>query len=352
MFCIKLNFIFLDNLIDDEEVFVSREVVVHRNMLKSELIVLFSSDDIFMYELRFKVINERGEEEKGRGSGVTRDIICSFFSDFYSSNTEGREEKIPTIRHDMSRPNWKAVARIIVYALRVDYFPLCLSKAFLLSVLFGEDLVSESTLLDSFKNYVSLEEKQTIIDSLVEYSDESEEILDLLSSYNCKSRLTTTNFPQLISELAHQELIQKPRYIGNCFSEVFSVRRLVYPLTTADDLEEYYNKSLPSSRKVINSLQCDPACDNERSVLNHLTRFIKSLGGSDLRKLLRFVTGGDLMPSNPIKIAFVNQIPRAPRASTCSSTLHLSADYSCFNELAEEFSNVLENPNSFAFWIV
>ena len=84
-----------------------------------------------------------------------------------------------------------------------------------------------------------------------------------------------------------------------------------------------------------------------RAVFNHLTRYIKSLSKDDLVTLLRFITASDLAP-DAIVVNFEEQVFRAPSVRTCSNILNLSASYSCYNELAEEFTNVLRN-ESFTF---
>ena len=88
--------------------------------------------------MKFKVINHRGEEEIGEGDGVSRDIICSFFTEFITSNTLGCLEVVPAIRHTMLLEDWQAVARIMLYGLRLNYFPVRLSLIFMQSALFGE----------------------------------------------------------------------------------------------------------------------------------------------------------------------------------------------------------------------
>ena len=45
----------------------------------------------------------------------------------------------------------------------INYFPIFLSRAVIASVLFGEENISNSFLLESFLLYVSAEERETII---------------------------------------------------------------------------------------------------------------------------------------------------------------------------------------------
>ena len=84
----------------------------------------------------------------------------------------------------------------------------------------------------------------------------------------------------------------------------------------------------------------------QRVVFNHLTRYIKSLSKDDLMTLLRLITASDQAP-NAIVVNFEEQVFRAPSVRTCGNILNFSASYSCYNELAEEFTNVFRNKESF-----
>ena len=54
------------------------------------------------------------------------------------------------------------------------------------------------------------------------------------------------------------------------------------------------------------------------------------------------------MPAE-ITVTFAEQIGRAPLARTCGAILELSEDYSCYNELLDEFLKVITNKDSFNF---
>ena len=175
-------------------------------------------------------------------------------------------------------------------------------------------------------------------------------LLDLLDSYHCYRMPTCTNVKEILCELAHQELIQKPRYIANCFASVFQSRKS-QSFETPDDVIQFYKQRSVSSLKVVKCLSMDEdnLNDNKRSIFSYLKRFVKSLDKKDLNLFLRFCTGGDTLPMGVITVTFDKQDFRAPRARTCVSTLSLADTYSCYNELAEEFSNALKNPDTFIF---
>lgn len=98
------------------------------------------------------ILNERFHVENGEGIGVTRDVITTFWHQFFAAASLGDKEKVPSIRHDYQKSEWKAIARILVYGFKeTQFFPVGLSSAFLASCLFGEKSISNDFLLASFK---------------------------------------------------------------------------------------------------------------------------------------------------------------------------------------------------------
>jgi len=66
----------------------------------------------------------------------------------------GEGERVPSIRHDFKRKEWEAIARILLKGFQeYQYFPLRLSKVFVVSCLFGESAVSEQMLMELFMQY-------------------------------------------------------------------------------------------------------------------------------------------------------------------------------------------------------
>ena len=124
-------------------------------------------------------------------------------------------------------------------------------------------------------------------------------------------------------------------------------------LKSVESKREFYKSKAPTARKLINALICDPRSGSERTVFSYLTRFIKSLSIDDLKLFLRFLTAGNLAPMPITDISrYFEQIFRAPVVRTCSSTITLSPACACYNELAEEITNILRNKNSFSFHFI
>ena len=122
------------------------------------------------------------------------------------------EVKVPSDRHDMGLQQWKSVARILVHGSRLNYFPLLLSPIILTAALFGEESISIDCFIDGVTQYVSAEEREMLNLMFDSFDEHSEELMDLLSSYNCFREPKENDFKNIIVEFAHQELIQKPKY--------------------------------------------------------------------------------------------------------------------------------------------
>ena len=77
------------------------------------------------------MIDIRGVKEEGTGNGVARDIKSSFWIDATDSYFIGEKERVPFVRHDLFKNEWKAISDILMKGYyNVGYFPVMTSKAF------------------------------------------------------------------------------------------------------------------------------------------------------------------------------------------------------------------------------
>ena len=343
---VSLFFFAADSDTADEVVLV-KKIKIHRSRLHHELAEVFQDSDILNFSINFTVIDQRGNEEEGTGDGVLRDVICTFVSNLAYSHMIGCEEKVPLVHHDMGLQQWKSVARILVYGSKLNYFPLSLSPVIFTAALFGEEFINVDCFIDGFKQYVSAEERD-LLDLMFDSSDEhNEELMDLLSSYNCFRVPKKNNVKNIIVELAHQELMQNPKYIINCFGMVFG-DHLLKKSRNVNSIYDFYKEKMPTPTKVVKKLLfSDELNEGQKQVSDFLKKYIKSLDKKDLKLFLRFVVGSGNMPME-INV-FCKQTIRAPRSRLCINQLELEESYQYFNELAEEFTAILTDPNSFRF---
>ena len=86
------------------------------------------------------------------------------------------------------------------------YFPLNLSKSF------ADEVINDNFLLKSFRDFVAAEDRQVLDDCLMD-SFEADDVSDFLSSFKCFKVATVENIHSITTELAHQEMVQKPRNV-------------------------------------------------------------------------------------------------------------------------------------------
>ena len=105
------------------------------------------------------MINTRGVKKDGTGNGVARDIYSSFWIGATDSYFIGGKGRVPFVRHDLLKNDWKAISDILMNDYYdVGYFPVMISKAFLVYSIYGE--IDEEILVDSFLNYICEHERE------------------------------------------------------------------------------------------------------------------------------------------------------------------------------------------------
>ena len=333
-----------------------REVIVHRSTIRKDVIEIFSDPHISACLLDVIVIDARGQQEEGRGRGVLLDVLTEFWQNVFTSLTVGSGEKVPFIRHDLQRPQWEAIARILVYGYNtVQYFLINLSQLFLASCLFGEESISPDFLLTSFREYIAAEDREVLDACLSDAFDpDDKETLEFLSTFKCFRLPSKDNIQKIILELAHQELIQKPRYVVNSWASIVNSLRSHYSFQTLEGLKALYDSKRPTAKKLIKLFRAEPANDAERQSLEHLKRFVKSLEGKALNKFLQFCIGSDVITTDGIEVSFssLEGLRRRPVARTCVPLLELPTTYESYPALVEEFTNVLNEAQAWSFDIV
>ena len=323
--------------------------------MKEDVISFFKNQDWHRGLSSFRVIDERGRLEEGEGSGVTRDVITTFWQQIFAATSLGDKEKVPCIRHDFQKSEWVAIARVLVFGFKkVDYFPFGLSKAFLGSCLFEEDSIDSDFLLSSFRLYNSSEDREAF-DRIPggTFENDDDEILDFLSNYKAFKMPTKENVHGILAELAHQELIQRPRYISQCWTSELSQLKDHVEFSSCDSLAKFYLENMPTAKKVVKVIESLPTNEAETQCLDFLRKFIRSLDTPALGTFLKFTTGSDILPQR-LEVSFTSMdgLARRPIAHTCGPLLELPKTYRSYSELAEELTSLLREQGAWGFNIV
>ena len=179
------------------------------------------------------------------------------------------------------------------------YFPTTLSKSFLHYCLFGE--VPSDELIASFLNYIAADER-IVIDKVMssdatEDAFSSDELLELLDQFKRRSKINKDNAREVVIEIARQEIIQKLHLMSSCW-QIHSKKP---EFSDVDYLSKFYEKLEPSAKKIVALLMTDPKDDAEREAFGFFKRFVRGLDIVHLKKLLKFLTGSDMIIVSSIK---------------------------------------------------
>ncbi len=116
--------------------------------------------------------------------------------------------------------------------------------------MFEEESLTNHDLLQSFRIYISDDERETFDKCLNgELSPDNDEVLELLSSYKCYRIPNAENIKLIFSELAHQELIQKLRYVVHCWAPLIQTLKSFPQFQSIEVLKKMYDEKRPSGRK-------------------------------------------------------------------------------------------------------
>ena len=136
------------------------------------------------------MIDPRGRPELGVGSGMNREIYSSFWLEVSNCYLLGKHERVPVVRHDLFKEEWKAMGQIVVKGSKdTEYFPTILSKAFVHYCLYND--VSEVQFIDSFKRFLSVDEAE-IVQKALDAACETDpvfachEFMDFLDQFKCR----------------------------------------------------------------------------------------------------------------------------------------------------------------------
>lgn len=319
-------------------------IEVHRTNVLMEMVKIFIDPSILSASVKYKLINERGED----ALGVSREVYSAFWEAFFASCAVGEMERVPAILPDYGKSEWEAIWRILVKGfVDVSVFPLQLSQAFVCAGLFGEARVSGDLLLESLRRYLSDTDKDVIDKALVGEtleSDDSDDFLDLLGRVGCHAIPSRGDMRPMIISIAHKELIQEPKYALDAFSRVAGPSLQAF-LPTQFELCTLYDTKTPCTRKVLKLLKSFPGSQDETSALSFLKQFIKSMDCQMLRKFLRVVTGCEYISVEAINITFNRQrgFGRTPQIRTCGPLIELPSTYGSYREFRSEWSPILQS---------
>ncbi|KAL3866442.1 hypothetical protein ACJMK2_043738 [Sinanodonta woodiana] len=304
--------------------------IIHQGNCFTELIQLYQKEEMCLSCCTVKRVLPNGEDEKGEGVGLLRDIFTEFWESFYSKCCEGADIKVPILRHDMGEEEWKSVGRIICDGWStLKYFPVQLAQPVLEDAVFGMITVSLTT---TFLGFIPVSER-TIIQAALDNFElvNMNDLLEVLESHECKKLPTPANIQSIIEEIAHKEILQEPRFVIESWRKVFGTNLEI----DQNELCDIFIEKQPTVNKILNALNFPDVMDcGQQSTANYLKRFVKGLDKKGMENFLLFCTGSNLM-SEKITVEFTRLygFERRPVAHTCGSILQMPSTYETFSDM-------------------
>ncbi|GAA6098877.1 uncharacterized protein LOC125141203 [Tachysurus ichikawai] len=174
--------------------------------------------------------------------------------------------------------------------------------------------------------------------------DDKNELLDLMDRMGVRTVPTQDNLKAVLLQVAHKQKIQQPKYaLDNIAAVAGPTLREFFPSVL--DMQKMYENLKPSTRKVLKLITASPATPAENQSLQFLHQYIRGLDEIGLRKMLRFMTGSDVICVKDIQVIFtpLEGLSRRPIAHTCGPTLELPSTYNSYPDLRAEMEAILSS---------
>ncbi|XP_036952592.1 uncharacterized protein LOC119018763 isoform X3 [Acanthopagrus latus] len=330
---------------------VSITIRLHRVNLLEEMISQFKDSTLLKHPLKYTYIDEKGAD----ADGVSRDVYAAFWTEFMDQTAEGEDLRVPSLSPKWQEEEWKSIGRILLKGFQDHgYYPCRLAPVFTVALIFGENEVSDDMLFESLLLYISQSDRDLITTALKEdlVDEDREELLDLMDRLDVTTLPTQGNLKGILLKVAHKQLIQKPRYAAEKMSLIAG--HFLKAFVSPQHVLQMYEDKKPSTRKLLKLLDASPTTQAESQSFRFLQQYIRGLDDAGLRRMLRFVTGSDVICVNKVEVLFtpLDGLARRPVAHTCGPALELPWTYTSYPELRTEMDSLLAAESSFKFSIV
>ena len=287
---------------DEKDILITRrhqtqetvQIKVHRGKVFGELEQYFTEKMVNFDEVRFDIemLLPNGKIELAEDNGgVMRDALCEFWSEFYEKCTDGERMKVPIISANRKEEHWTSYAKILVLGYKQEnYLPVQLAPCFMRSAISGDHTEKHKDMIFNYFLFLNQDDADVVKKAIEDFDPEdNDDILDFLSEHKINKLPSQENIEEIITQLAHKELIQAPAFISNCWSPVLKphMGKLL-----AEDIAKRFNELSPTSPKVLKALQFPDKMEvKHEKVKQYLQKYIKTCDDRKLKLLLRFCTG-------------------------------------------------------------
>ena len=314
-----------------------------------------------------KFVNFIIKDEMARDlDGVKREIYSIFWDEITNQYFEGGKSVVPRVGPDVTDELCQILGRAIIHSFLITgIWPIQLSKPFSVSVMVGEESITDDDFVDSFLEYVLEFEAEVLQKALNEAergpftATTQEQVLEVLSQFGLRCLPTHTNIRSLLVKTAKCELVQKVNRAINKFREgMQDMDTQIHANLQKEDVLQLYHELYPTPTKVLSLMKPDVdgvLTKSQEEVYLHLKRYVNAADSATLKRFMRFVTGSSFLVAKEIKVIFHLSIGRLPClvAHTCGCTVDLPVgNYMGFLDFRTQLDNILNHPESWKFTLV
>lgn len=338
------------------------KIKVHRDAIFETVLSLYK--DVTFCTSTFPSFEFQGEDGEDL-DGLTREIFSEFWEKAFIVFFEGTAEFTPRTSPDVTEETMMLLGRVASHGyVLCKVFPVRLCKAFVVASICGAHTVTDDELLSSFLAYHTGYEREVLQKGLDRSNDDNfsadlrEALIDVLEPYNLRKVPTPTSLKQQLIAIARCEFINKVSWAISGFNKGLAHCHDIWKSTTKEEIEVMYSELVPSQSSVLALLKVEDESQmtsGKKEVLNYFKRFVRIADDVTLRKLLRYITGSEVMTIDKITVIFHSNTGGVPEiiSHTCSAVLDLpSSGYVSFNDFRDQVTNILNNPLSWRFSIV
>lgn len=337
---------------------ISNDAEVHivniiRSSCVDEIFNIHKDPSVVEKKLSVLFIGEEGID----GGGLTNEFFNLFFNKIEMQYFRGEECIVSYLELNKvikEKDRFVIIGRILQHMLLLTgCFPTKLGLTTLLSMSNRESDITPNILLEDLLKYVNPCERaifKKALDSFNTLTIKEKEVLsNTFTSYQFYEMPKEEVREQLLS-IATDVLLTKPKQFIDLIRSGLSLDKYSVFWNNCD-FEVLISLQKPTASKIINCLKTPEHLTNEQSaVLHFLEMYIRCLDSDNLRQFVFFVTGSYQMPLH-INIEFNNLtgLSRRPIVSTCSNILHLSGNYTTYQDLKRDLNAYLMAEEAYTY---
>ncbi|XP_068690974.1 probable E3 ubiquitin-protein ligase HERC4 [Montipora foliosa] len=330
--------------------------VKHGNIMEDVLQVCSECEDVVEHYLQVCFVGEDGVD----GGSLLKDMFSVFWIEALNTYFTGENVFVPFMsiaKQNEANRIYPLLGRILSHSTALlQTIPVSVCKSILLTVIHSPSAVNEKCLLSDFMKFITESERKILGRAVRDFQplqdSDREEVQYIFGRFGMGAVIRQDNINTLSANLARQELCMKPLFLCTLIKSGIPKNHFqaFWEKLSNTTLNDLYKALVPTTSGVLSLIETDDNLRPEEDVTFYYLRdFIRGLGEDDLLSFLRFVTGQDILPQQPIRVMFnrLEGVSRRPIAHTCSNLLELCLCYEIIQEFLREFKAILRDPASY-----